>query len=87
MKSAQKRVVYSKKTSNTVLIVVELGIYPLKTNGDMGKRKRQCKVRNMPRNRLPAEIDRVVWKKVTKRQAGIRWDSIVKKVWKGIGGN
>ena len=37
--------------------------------------------------RLPAIVDRAVWEKVTKGRAGIRWDSVVEKVWKGIGGN
>ena len=28
-----------------------------------------------------------MWEKVTKGRAGIRWNSVVEKVWKGIGGN
>ena len=36
---------------------------------------------------MPAIADRTVWEKVTKRQAGIRWDSVVEKIWKDIGGN
>ena len=32
--------------------------------------------------RLPAMVDRAVWEKVTKGRAGIRWDSVVDKVWK-----
>ena len=36
---------------------------------------------------MPAIADRVVWEKVTKRRAGTRWDSVVEKVWKYIGGN
>ena len=31
--------------------------------------------------------DRAVWEKVTKGRAGIRWNSVVEKVWKDIGGN
>ena len=45
--------------------------------------KWQYKVRNMPKKRLPAIADRAVWEKVTKGRAGIRWDSVVEKVWKG----
>ena len=44
-------------------------------------------VRNMPKKRLPAIADRAVWEKVTKGLAGIRWDSVVEKGWKHIGGN
>ena len=40
----------------------------------------------MPKKRLPAIADRAVWEKATKGQAG-RLDSVVEKVWKGIGGN
>ena len=41
----------------------------------------------MPKKRLPAIADRTVWEKVTKRRAGIRWDRVVEKVWKDVGGN
>ena len=41
----------------------------------------------MPKKRLPAIADRAVWNKVTKGRAGIRWDSVVEKVWRDIGGN
>ena len=41
----------------------------------------------MPKKRLPVIADRAVWEKVTKGRAGIRWDSVVDKVWKDIGGN
>ena len=36
----------------------------------------------MPKKRLPAISDRAVWEKVTKGRAGIRWDSVINKVWK-----
>ena len=36
---------------------------------------------------MPAIADRAVWEKVTKGRAGVRWDSVVEKVWKDIGGN
>ena len=41
----------------------------------------------MPKKRLSAIGDIAVWEKVTKGRAGIRWDSVVEKVWKDIGGN
>ena len=40
----------------------------------------------MPRKRLPATIDRAVWKKVTKGQP-VRWDKELDEVWTGPGGN
>ena len=33
---------------------------------------------------MPAIADRAVWEKVTKGRAGIRWDSVVEKVWKDV---
>ena len=37
---------------------------------------------------MPAIVDRFVWKKRTKRKAGIRWDIVVENIWKEIiGGN
>ena len=36
---------------------------------------------------MPAIADRTVWEKVAKGRAGIRWDSVVEKVWKDIEGN
>jgi len=36
---------------------------------------------------LPTIVDRTVWNKRTKGQAGIRWDRVVENVWKEIGGN
>ena len=41
----------------------------------------------MPKKRLPAIADRAVWEKGQKGRAGIRWESVVEKVWKDIGGN
>ena len=40
----------------------------------------------MQSKRLPAKVDRAVWKKVTKGQP-VRWDKEVEKVWQEIGGN
>ena len=45
----------------------------------------QYKVRNMLKKRLPAILDRAVLEKVTKGQAGIRWDNVVEREWKDIG--
>ena len=44
-------------------------------------------MRNSPKKRLPAIADRAVWEKATKGRPGIRSDSVVEKVWKGIGGS
>ena len=41
----------------------------------------------MQANRLPAIVDRFVWKKRTKGKAGIRWDKVVENIWKEIGGD
>ena len=62
-------------------------MYRLETNRDVRKLKWQYKVRNVLKKWLPAIADRAVWNKVTKGRAGIRWDSVVEKVWKNIGGN
>ena len=35
---------------------------------------------------MPAIVDRAVREKVTKGRARTRWDSVVEKVWKDIGG-
>ena len=69
--AATKVLGYSSATSITVLRA-ELGMYPLKTNEFVIKLKWQYKVRNMPKKRLPAILDRAVWEKVTKGRAGIR---------------
>ena len=44
-------------------------------------------MRNIPKKRFPAIVDRAVWEKGTKGRAGIMWDSVVEKIWKDIGGN
>ena len=36
---------------------------------------------------MPVIADKAVWEKVAKGQAGIRWDIVVEKAWKGIEGN
>ena len=41
----------------------------------------------MPKKRLPAIADRAVREKVTKGRAGIRWDNVVDKAPKEIGGS
>ena len=40
----------------------------------------------MLEKRLPAIVDRAVWEKITKGQAGIRWDNAVEKTWKDLSG-
>ena len=40
----------------------------------------------MSEKRLPVIADRVVWEKITKWRDGIRWDNVVKKIWKDLGG-
>ena len=62
-------------------------MYPLETNRDVRKLKWQYKVKNMPEKRLPAIVDRAVWEKITKGRAGIRWDNVVEKMWKELGGD
>ena len=41
----------------------------------------------MPEKRLPGIADRAVWEKITNGRAGIRWDNVVEKIWKEIGGD
>ena len=41
----------------------------------------------MPEKRLPAIVDRAVWEKIKKGPAGIRWDNVVEKPWKDLGGD
>ena len=86
MTAARKIQRCSCTTSNTVVLRAELGMYPLQTNSDMRELKRQYKVRNMPKKRLSATVDRAVWKKVTKGRAGIRWGSVVVKIMEGYRG-
>ena len=61
-------------------------MYPLKTIRDVRKLKWQYKVNNAPEKKLPAIVDRAVWEKLTKGGAGIRWDNVVEKKWKDLGG-
>ena len=76
MTAARKMLRCSSRTGNTVL-KAELGIHPLETNRDMTKLAWQYTVRNTPKKRLPAIVDRAVWEKVTKGRAGTRWDGVV----------
>ena len=62
-------------------------MYPLKTNRDMRKLRWQYSVKKMQRRRLPATVDRAVWKKTTRRRAGNRWERDIEKIWKEVGGN
>ena len=82
--TAAKKLLRCSSTSSTVLRA-GLGMYPLKTNIGTRKMEWRSEVRNMPKERLPAMVDRAVWEKVTKGRAGIRWDSVVEKVRKDVG--
>ena len=62
-------------------------MYPPKTSRDVRRLKRQHKLNNTPEKRLPAIVDRAVWKKITKGRGGIRWDNVVGKIWKDSGGD
>ena len=44
------------------------------------------KVNNVPEKRLPPIVGNAVWEKVTKERAGTRWDNVVEKISKDIGG-
>ena len=41
----------------------------------------------MPEARLPAIVDRAVWEKIPEGRAGIRWDTVIEKIWKDLGGD
>ena len=62
--TAAKESIRVRRVINTALRA-EPGTYPLKTDGDVRKLKWQYKVRNMPKQRLPAIADRAVSDKVT----------------------
>ena len=61
-------------------------MYPLETNRDVRKLKWQYKVKNIPEKSLPAVLDRALREKITKGRAGTRWDNVVEKIWKDLGG-
>ena len=62
--TAAKESIRVRRVINTALRA-EPGTYPLKTDGDVRKLKWQYKVRNTPKQRLPAIADRAVSDKVT----------------------
>ena len=82
-----KRILGCSTTTSITVSRAELGIYPLEINGDAKKLRWQYKVRNMPEKRLPATADRAICEKITRGRAGIRWDSVVEKIWKNSGGD
>ena len=41
----------------------------------------------MPEKRLPAIAGRAVCEKITQGRAGIRWDNVVEKICKDLGGD
>ena len=86
MTAAENMLGCSSTTINAVLRA-ELGMHPLKINRDVRKLNWQYKVKNMPEKKLPAIADDAVWEKIAKGRAGIRWDKVVEKIWKDIGGD
>ena len=86
---AKKILGCSSTTSNTAVSRAELGMYPLNIdlNRYVRKLKWQYKVKTMPENKLAAIVGRAVWEKITKGRAGIRWDNVVEKIWKDLGGD
>ena len=86
--SSKNTLIGCLSTSSNTVLRAEMGMYPLKTTRDVRQQLEwQYKVRNMPKKRLPPIADRAAWEKVTKGRAGIRWNSVVDKVWENIGGN
>ena len=67
---------YPTTISNSVLRE-KLGMYPLKTSKDGRKLKLQYNLRNMPKKRLPAILDRTVSDEVATERTGKRWDSVL----------
>ena len=44
------------------------------------------RVKNIQGKKLPAIVDRFVWKKMMKGEAGIRWDKVTENLlWKEVG--
>ena len=78
---------HNSSSGITAILRAELEKHPLEASRDVRTLKGQPKVRNMPKKRLPAIADRAVLEEVTKVPAGIRWDSVVEKVWMDRGGN
>ena len=84
--AAAKRVLGCSSTTSNTVLRAELGMYPL-NNQRREKVDRAIESKEDAKKRLPAIADRAVWEKVTKGRAGVRWDSVVEKVWKDIRGN
>ena len=61
-------------------------MHPPKTNGDVRKLIWQHKVKSTPKKRVPAIANSAVREKVTSGRAGIRWDNVVRRVWKVTAG-
>ena len=40
----------------------------------------------MAKKRLQSIAGRAIWEKISRGRAGIRWDNVVEKIWKGLGG-
>ena len=87
LRTAAKKMLGCSSTTSSTVLRAELGIYPFKTNRDVRKLKWQCKVKNGPEKSLPAIVGRAVWEKITYGRDGIRWDNVVDKIWKELGGD
>ena len=83
-RAAKKSARMLKHDEQYTLLRAELGMYPLETNRDTRKLKRQYKARNMPTKRFQAIANRAVWQKMTQGQAETRLNNIVEKVWKDM---
>ena len=56
---------------------------------DSGRTNGNSNVQNTIKKKgcQPQQADRAVWEQVTKGRAGVRWDSVLEKAWKGVGGH
>ena len=84
--TAGKKIVGCSSTTGNTVSRAELGMSPLKTNEDVRELKWQHNVKNMPEKRLPAIVNRAVLENITKGRSGIRWDNVIEKIWKDLGG-
>lgn len=64
----------------------KVGMDPLGTKRQE-KIETRTALRSMPRRRSPPVGDEAVHKKLTGGQAGVMWESVVEKGWRGMGEN
>lgn len=74
------------RTTSIAALRVGWGIHPFGINMGVRKLLGQYSVKNVHRRRLTGTVDEDVCKKMTKEQGGIRWGSVIERVWKGTGG-